>query len=125
MSLEFQNSIQTLKKLNDADQQTISQLQSQVKSLKSQLETIKTILDVSDLKAVIERAKLEGLSVDAWLKDIIVTAIEKDVKAIYVDVRAYDKLSALAQSRGIDVDTLLMRSSTTEFILNAIQSGRL
>lgn len=124
MSSEFQNSIQTLKKLNDADQQTISQLQSQVESLKSQLETLQTLFSVSDLKAIRERAKSENLSVDAFLKDIIVAALDKSVRAIYVDDSVYTKLSDLAASRNIDIDTLLTRSGTTEFLLNAIQNGR-
>lgn len=125
MSTEFQNSIQTLIQLHDDDQQVIASLRNELEELKAQFETLQTLFSISDLKSIRQRAESENVSVDAWLKDIIVTAVNKSVRAIYVDGRVYDRLSALAESRGIDIDLLLTRSSTTEFLLSSIQNGRL
>lgn len=125
MSTEFQSSTQTLNRLHEEDQQKIAELKDQLNDLRQHLETLQTLFSVGDLKAVRERAKLENLSVDAWLKDIVVAAIESNAQAIYVEERVYNKLLALAQARNIDLRMLLTRASTTEFLLSAIQNGRL
>lgn len=125
MSAAYQNSIQMLNSLHEADQLRILELQSRVEELKAQLETLQTVFSVSELKAIRSRAKSEGLSVDAWLQDVVVAALDKDIRAVYIDKRVYDRLLDLAESRNIDIDTLLTRSGTTEFLLSAIQSGRL
>jgi len=125
MSTEFQSSIQTLSELYEKSQQQIRDLENERAELQSQVEVVASVLEVSQLQAVDERAAADGVSVDVWLKDIIMTAIDKDVRAVYLDKRAYDGLRKLAESRNIDIDLLMTRSGVTDFILSAIQNGRL
>lgn len=125
MNTEFQTSIQTLTRLHEANQETISRLEGELQELKEQFEALRSIFSLFELASIRERAESEGVSVDVWLKDIIVCSLNKDVRAVYLDRRVYDKLCRLAEARNIDIDTLLTRSGVTEFFLNAIQSGRL
>lgn len=125
MSTGFQSSIQTLNRLHEEDQQTIAKLKDDRDALASQLQTLKTIFSISELESIKARAEAEKVSAEVWLKDIIVTALNKDVKAVFLDKRAYDALAKLAKSRNIDMDTLMTRSGVTDFILNALQHGRL
>lgn len=123
MSTAFQNTIQTLCQMHESDQAKIERLEQEKAELASQLETASALLSVSELKAVQDRAAAEDVSVRVWLRDMLLIMLSYDVDAVFLEKRAYTALCNLAQRRGIDIGTLMTRSSVTEFILRAVQQG--
>ena len=76
---------------------------------------------MSTVGQIIEHAEKEGISVDEFVADAIITAMKS--KSIPIDIELYNKLEARASARGLKIDELFKRSAFQDFVLDGLSRG--
>jgi len=100
-----------------------AELQSLKKEHEQELLICKSFVESGSLVLVKKMAAAAGVSANLWILDAILAASEAHIESVRVSSRVYEKLYALANSRGISVVELTKRSSFEQFIEEGIARG--